>query len=493
MSQDAPPSSTPSSRRGCFTRLLLIACLSFVLVVVLCVVGLLVGEGKGRKAWGAFKAEWESKGESFDWRATIPAELGGGANFVRHPLFDDVEAVEAAMDLASMPNASAQTQLVADWSQGTSLAFLGLFDEEAEGAPSTEDEARAAFETFLESKQRWMVPLAEAARRSHCRFDIDYEKGGVFAGDTAPFMMLCRRGSMLFLGSGLVALERGESQKAMEDWETMTYLARHVDRGPGIIHGLVSLVCQQQALQLLWEGLKDQRWEVYQLERMERILAVFDYHESALRHFREERSGYLFVIEEHLINRGALPAVLQRPGSGFDGMGHIPKAWLYRNLISYCELLQEYLLAPDGVLVERLQLDKMAGFESDLAGRQFLFGGIPHPHHLFVCMSMPALEGTAGIHLRAQSSVDLARLAIANELHRLEHGSFSDSLESLELDPKPLDPISGAAYHYEGGGEESPVIYGIGVNGRDDGGRAEMDWRDGDWVWQYTPNRTGSE
>ena len=81
---------------------------------------------------------------------------------------------------------------------------------------------------------------------------------------------------------------------------------------------------------------------------------------------------------------------------------------------------------------------------------------------------------------------------------RAEHGQCPDSLDSLvpgTLDTVPLDPFSSAALQYRRDGERY-VLYSVGPDGKDDGGRAVqtvddkgeascfVNWGcDGDYVW----------
>jgi hypothetical protein len=104
----------------------------------------------------------------------------------------------------------------------------------------------------------------------------------------------------------------------------------------------------------------------------------------------------------------------------------------------------------------------------------------------------------------AQSSVDLARVAIALERYRLAHGEYPESLDSLApqfMEKVPHDIIggqpsqdSGSAsqpLHYRRTSDGQFVLYSIGWNERDDGGVVGLtkggtaDINQGDWVWRY--------
>jgi hypothetical protein len=110
-------------------------------------------------------------------------------------------------------------------------------------------------------------------------------------------------------------------------------------------------------------------------------------------------------------------------------------------------------------------------------------------------MLLPALGRFAEKCARAQSSVDLARVACSLERCRLANGQFPDTLDALA--PKfiaklPHDVINGRPLKYRRTDDGQFVIYSVGLNETDDGGIVGLtkagspDWEKGDWVWHYS-------
>jgi hypothetical protein len=101
----------------------------------------------------------------------------------------------------------------------------------------------------------------------------------------------------------------------------------------------------------------------------------------------------------------------------------------------------------------------------------------------------------------AQTSLDLARTAIALERFRLEHGEFPESLDALApqfMEKIPHDVIGGQPLHYRRTDDGQFVLYSVGWNETDDGGvvifkkkspsdesPSGVDMDQGDWVWRY--------
>ncbi|NLF29726.1 MAG: hypothetical protein GX591_02425 [Planctomycetes bacterium] len=80
------------------------------------------------------------------------------------------------------------------------------------------------------------------------------------------------------------------------------------------------------------------------------------------------------------------------------------------------------------------------------------------------------------------ASHQLTLLALALEIGRAEQGRYPTRLESLVgryVEAVPVDPFSGRALIYRREGE-GYVVYSIGPNLRDDGGRTSDDGEDCD-------------
>ena len=89
---------------------------------------------------------------------------------------------------------------------------------------------------------------------------------------------------------------------------------------------------------------------------------------------------------------------------------------------------------------------------------------------LLLVESLPHLSG---IDRKYQARLDITRLAFAAEVYRRDHGRYPPKLASLV--PKyvatvPFDPMSENPLHYQQHARGF-VLYSVGINGRDDGGR----------------------
>jgi hypothetical protein len=114
------------------------------------------------------------------------------------------------------------------------------------------------------------------------------------------------------------------------------------------------------------------------------------------------------------------------------------------------------------------------------------------PYSLAERLFLPALGNAARKFANGQSSVDMARVALALERYRLAHGDHPESLDTLApqfITKLPHDVINGQPLHYrpEPGGQF--VLYSVGWNETDDDGEVgltkngNVDINTGDWVW----------
>ncbi len=106
------------------------------------------------------------------------------------------------------------------------------------------------------------------------------------------------------------------------------------------------------------------------------------------------------------------------------------------------------------------------------------------------CSDVPAAFGRAMVLARRTDAYrDLARLAIALEIYRKKQGQYPASLAALSpkiIKAVPVDPFNDKPLVYRVT-EAGYVLYSVGSNGEDDGGK--MDWNDGDIVISVPPQR----
>jgi type II secretory pathway pseudopilin PulG len=100
----------------------------------------------------------------------------------------------------------------------------------------------------------------------------------------------------------------------------------------------------------------------------------------------------------------------------------------------------------------------------------------------FVGMLMPALTSALNAEHRHKTRHTLVNIALALADYRDEHGKFPETLEALGpkfLERIPLDPMWGEPFVYKKT-DAGCLLYGVGQNGQDDGGRTMNEFDDAD-------------
>ncbi len=93
-----------------------------------------------------------------------------------------------------------------------------------------------------------------------------------------------------------------------------------------------------------------------------------------------------------------------------------------------------------------------------------------------------------------QTMVNEAQIACALERYHLAHNEYPETLHALVpqfIEKLPHDIIGGQPLHYHRTGDGKFLLYSIGWNETDDGGKDSpknqigvIDYTTGDWVWK---------
>jgi hypothetical protein len=100
------------------------------------------------------------------------------------------------------------------------------------------------------------------------------------------------------------------------------------------------------------------------------------------------------------------------------------------------------------------------------------------------------LNNASSRYFDLQMNHVLLRVGIALERHRLAHGAHPETLAALVpkfLTEVPLDPCDGQPLRYRLQSDGSPVVWSIGIDGIDEGGKPHRNRESGDRVWVTRP------
>ena len=473
--------------------------IAFFSVIALITTAWQVENWRGRTKWETWKAEWEAKGEKFDLASVVPPEVPDDQNFAKsalfEPLFDrdedgkprDSAALDVAKDRFKLERSSrssfgwqhGQRRDFASWEE----ALLGRDNPPAKGATPV-DTVVAALESYAAD----MATLANDVRRPHSRFDIRYEDAFTAL---LPHLQVTKQAAVLFSLRASSRLAKGDTEGALHDTVTSIRLAESFATEPLLISQLVRVAILQVGLQPYWEGAVDHKWSAAQLAKLREALQPINLMEGMARCFRGERNMINHWMDRMRGGGGNATRELEMVTDGSMPVGvGMPDGWLCQNQFHINRIVTENILS--GIDLENRRL-AANGFKSLDEEVRTLREGFT-PYHVFAMMLLPAYD-KMGIRMSAsQATIDQALIVTALESHRLAKGSYPASLAALSpewLATVPGDWFSDAELVYRRDNDGTFMLYSIGYNETDDGGRyvfgeskrKAIQWEDGDWPW----------
>jgi hypothetical protein len=482
---------------------------------------------RGQRAWQNFKRESEAKGERFDLAKFIPPPVPNDQNFFETPLWQDLHSVDTNGTAAPRSDSKSgyrapfnvfgpgsgdapstgnwlKAQRV-DWTawqsfyRGTNNLFPAQSGPPTNYFPIAKDpqspvaDVLQALSRFNENRQL----LLTSASRPQSRFWINYDEGFAML---LPHLARIKATVQYLSLHANASLAADDTQTALEDLKLIFRLTDSIRAEPTLISHLVHLASVQLAMDPLWAGLADRKWTEADLRELESQLGELDFLADYQLAMRGERACDLWTVD-YLRKMGIsgleelMPSDREHPGS--PGLGRllgmamfrlVPHGWFDQNKLSLCRRHESYTL-PAVDAAQRIV--RPAFVEQSQAAIESMRRS---PYDVLSKMLLPGVAKSARRFARAQTSVDQARVACALERYRLANGQYPETLEALA--PKfvaalPHDLINGQPLKYHRTENGRFILYSVGWNETDDGGKVALNKRgtpevdQGDWSWRY--------
>jgi hypothetical protein len=453
-------------------KILLILVLIPALVLLAIGGWLLFDNATGKRQWLAWKAERIAQGDRFEWQQLAPPEIPDAEFFAMAPL---IAGAVKGKDLDPRFTALEPPKLDKEWGDWKEGRRIDL--EACAAAYKTKDllKALAPFEATLKE-------LDDASRRPHSRIPVDY------AEYETPSLLGFRSAVRTLRLRALANLAKGNSDAALADVMTCLRIANHLKAEPSLLVMLLRTAILGSALQPIWEGLLDHRWNKSQLAILQEELLRSDHLASARLAFEGERlmpiTGLICTAEGLPLPKTFVePSNRQRP----IRVGWLHKNWIYRNVLETDQFNTAYFLDAIAPSLHRVIPEKTIASESRLNQRRF------RKDLALAHIAVSSLIGQIPRIARLQSGIDQAALACALERYRLSKSTYPDTLG--ELSPTfmaniPHDIVNGKPLRYQRQGNGFR-LYSVGWDLKDDGGerswnrdpKPALDPAKGDWVW----------
>jgi hypothetical protein len=364
--------------------------------------------------------------------------------------------------------------------------------------------------TWLKANAGPLDLVVAATRRSQCYLPLVEPPGAGLQGMPLPGADASRAAARLLLARAMLRLGEGKTKEAEEDLLACHRLGRLYGRTPFAMPVLAaiaidSMACQGDMQLIACGNLSAERALAYQeaLRKLPPQPAMVDVID------RGERYIFLDTVSQ-LARLGAAHAGVAAPPRGqfadlLKALPHGPALNWDDALVFGNEHFDKVVAAArKPTLAERkaafAKLDQenralAAEVKGDALGASFLFSALRKDlgRRLAKSLTMlllPAEETCFEAEGRSQAREALEQVAFALAAYRADHHAFPASLN--ELPPKylahlPQDPFSAQPLHYQKQAAGF-LLYSVGPNGVDDGGRThDSQPRGDDVVFRVSP------
>lgn len=345
-----------------------------------------------------------------------------------------------------------------------------------------------------------LAVLRAANQRPKVRYPIAYEDGLFGLHRRGYFEDTLHNAVSILCLRAVAQLAQDRSEAALEDTLLALRLADSLRQEPyDQLHRRRALMLRL-CLQPVWEGMAAHRWKEAQLVTLQQRLGEEDLlAEFPLRvrgetllmmnvadQLRAELEGRRSAWGDRSRDQEEARWMFRLLRFGYPrGWLYQDKAWTYRFYERRADVFKALATAAAGKGNAELRR---------VTDPFMLIFVVPKLKEVF----HGSTEGALYLHTACQQ----AALACALERYRLAEGQYPESLAALaptwlkEVPADLLDP-NGGKLKYRREGDGGFVLYSIGLNRVDDGGKpgaAEQDWRwgqaafprldEGDWVWR---------
>lgn len=440
--------------------------LGFVAFLTLILVVYAEENWRGKRAWEQYKGRLAARGELWDWSAFIPAPVPDDQN-----IFKARKMSEWFLDKRAIYEAPLDHPITNDFARrfiNTNSTIEITNVSEARSYVAWSEQFQADFDT-----------IAAALKRPYARIMDDYSH--------PFFIQLPNRVTGYQV---IVTLEQrakchlllGQTDRAWQELSLMNELRRLIDgqgnflttEGDWMLRGIMN-----HSLPVIARGIELHAWRESELLALQDRLRNSDALAQHARALRCARALLFGSVETGELLRAQRLAAGNNFWAGFTKHPDVL-------LLS---------LAPHGVL-EQLFIRKAGDFQ----GMINVFSptnGIVRPGDANQASAWwkRAQEGTPAL-LRMQTLINEGQLACALERYRLAHGSYPETLQALDpefIQQVPRDIVNGAPLKYRRTDNQGFLLYSVGWNETDDGGKDLSNPSDpkslqnGDWAWLSRP------
>lgn len=494
---------------------------------------------RGKLAWNSYVREVEARGDTLDLAKLIPPPVPDAQNFTLCPLLKPVfdftwhEPADAAnfdggrmerhdtnglarLDRLSVysavedyirslppdhvhPDSSyrakrvvASLKLLNGWVNlrafedyllvGTNLTGVALTDSSATNLVL----ALRPFNSDLEALRDC------SSQRALDRWSILYNTNNPYA-ILLPHLARVKQFCQFLRLPASANLASGNTSGAIDDMRLAHRFAESVRDEPFLISQLVRVASHRLNVQPLKEGLARHQFTEPQLRQLQEQYRSADLLSGAVNSMCGERS-FAIVSAKQMKRNPKLMDLLDGtylyetvPNKPVVAVSFrlAPTGWLRQNQVTIGRIIDSHIIGAVDRQSKLIDLQAATSLETAIEELSL-------PHGLIAQLLVPGISKALIRFAEGQTQMDQAVIACALERYHLVNGEYPEELTALSpqfLEEVPHDINTGDAMIYSTLPDGYYILYSVGWDGNDDGGRPRQGTRydpdnDEDWVWQ---------
>lgn len=452
---------------------------------------------RGNRVWHRYATEQSARGINLT-AIPQPSGLPPDSNFMKSPTLDRMLWASSTGAVFSefftahkLPRI--QVSKTSVWQKGHPLDLERFVERYIAEKKTADPAAIAALPGSAEKLLALQLPLSpvleelrQAARgrkESQLARTNSINRDNPFGTPFASFQFI--RALIIAQSSHACArLATNQPQEALFDTLAGLKLARGLSEAPDpmLVETMIGTVTAGIALQPVWEGLQKRAWNDADLVLLGRELSRTDLVDSLDRSIHLERVASSLMLDR-LTWRNAVDSEI-KAAHMVPFCLFFPTGWIQQNklrLNQWSDRVRDTLASRGsaGFLHKLQHIDD--GYEK--------LGGPFAPYTMLVATILPAHMKITQNVLQKQTFLTLALTACALERHWLAHGRYPETLPELVptyIDKVPVDLIDGQPLRYRRTDDGKFLLYSLGLDGKDDGGKlsaSEKPEDAGDWAW----------
>ena len=433
---------------------------------------------RGWRAWENCKHELEAKGAALDWSACIPPPVPDGQNFFEAP----------KMQEWFVRNGLANTN-----------ELYGLVTNADKVAVITNILAAADFLAWSGQFQSDFDLMRQALKRPCARMDGDYSRPSEIP---VPNFVNVRAVAQTLAQRAKCYLLLGRPEEALRE-VTLLNDSRHFLEGAPtgkpmtLATAMLYVAVAGLYVDTVADGMRSHSWQEPQLVALQKqlktinltplVVGALNEEPAAMRRTIETTKANDFEKEFVIVPRTNLWQKLDSPL--FVLFTFAPRGWVYQNMVWVATLEQK----PAELIDCTNQIISSRGLD-DATRELFELSRHPRIYTFLASLWVPDFSRAAQTLAHNQTLANEAQIVCALERYHLARGEYPEALEVLTpqfIEKMPHDIIGGQPFIYRATADGKFLLYSVGWNAKDDGGRASspnqygwIDYTEGDWVWK---------